>query len=191
MAGTTFKKQKRVEKILNDFAKRVVKMARKNLSTRQKVASGVLHSSLGHEIKWNRKVVANNLIMGDPDFKWTSAKHGRFINNGVSGTETTYPNASGRFHHLGTGRPMIQSIEKWIARKGIQGRSKKGKFITRKSLAFAIAKHVKKVGIKPTNFFTDAFESVYREMSKSFIRNYGEDMLEALQHTFEKVKYIK
>jgi hypothetical protein len=46
----------------------------------------------------------------------------------------------------------INVLEKWITQRGLKGRDKKGKFITRKSFAFAIQTNIKKFGIRPSNF---------------------------------------
>lgn len=54
----------------------------------------------------------------------------------------------------------ISAIEKWIKERGLQGRDKKGKFIKRKSFAFAIQNNIKKFGIRPANFLDVALEMI-------------------------------
>jgi hypothetical protein len=54
----------------------------------------------------------------------------------------------------------IAAIEKWIKERGLQGRDKKGKFIKRKSFAFAIQNNIKKFGIRPANFLDVALETI-------------------------------
>ena len=46
----------------------------------------------------------------------------------------------------------IDALEKWITERGLKGRDKKGKFITKRSFAFAIQQNIKKFGIRPSNF---------------------------------------
>jgi hypothetical protein len=46
----------------------------------------------------------------------------------------------------------IDALEKWIKDRGLLGRDKKGRFIKRRSFAFAIQKNIKKFGIRPSNF---------------------------------------
>ncbi len=54
----------------------------------------------------------------------------------------------------------ISAIEKWIIARGLQGRDKRGRFIKRKSFAFAIQKNIKKFGIRPSNFLDVALELI-------------------------------
>ena len=54
----------------------------------------------------------------------------------------------------------INAIEKWIKERGLQGRDKKGKFIKRRSFAFAIQNNIKKFGIRPSNFLDIALETI-------------------------------
>jgi hypothetical protein len=54
----------------------------------------------------------------------------------------------------------IDAIEKWIKYRGLLGRDKKGRFIKRRSFAFAIQTNIKKFGIRPSNFLDDTLESL-------------------------------
>lgn len=54
----------------------------------------------------------------------------------------------------------IDALEKWIKSRGLQGRDKKGKFIKRRSFAFAIQNNIKKFGIRPSNFLDVALETI-------------------------------
>jgi hypothetical protein len=54
----------------------------------------------------------------------------------------------------------ISAIEKWIKERGLTGRDKKGRFIKRRSFAFAIQSNIKKFGIRPSNFLDVALEMI-------------------------------
>jgi hypothetical protein len=54
----------------------------------------------------------------------------------------------------------ISALENWIKSRGLQGRDKKGKFIKRRSFAFAIQNNIKKFGIRPSNFLDVALEMI-------------------------------
>lgn len=51
----------------------------------------------------------------------------------------------------------VDMIEQWIKQRGLLGRDKKGRFIERRSFAFAIQTNIKKFGIRPANFLDKAF----------------------------------
>jgi hypothetical protein len=54
----------------------------------------------------------------------------------------------------------IDALEKWIKERGLQGRDKRGRFIKRRSFAFAIQSNIKKFGIRPSNFLDVALEMI-------------------------------
>lgn len=54
----------------------------------------------------------------------------------------------------------ITAIEKWIKERGLTGRDKRGRFIKRRSFAFAIQSNIKKFGIRPSNFLDVALEMI-------------------------------
>lgn len=68
--------------------------------------------------------------------------------------------------------PPIKSIADWIKSKGIQGRNKKGQFIKVQSLAFAIAKHIAKSGIKGTPILENVSDRLKKRMTM-ILRNDG------------------
>jgi len=55
-------------------------------------------------------------------------------------------------------QPPIAPIEKWIRAKGITPRNKRGQYSPIKSMAFAIAKNLSKVGYAGYKIFTDDFQ---------------------------------
>lgn len=60
----------------------------------------------------------------------------------------------------GVGLVPIPALLDWIKVRGIQGRNKKGRFIPSLSLAFAIQKNISKFGIRPTNIYDKAYDSL-------------------------------
>ena len=57
----------------------------------------------------------------------------------------------------------ISAIEKWIKERGLTGRDKRGRYIKRKSFAFAIQSNIKKFGIRPSNFLDVALEMIAQD----------------------------
>jgi hypothetical protein len=54
----------------------------------------------------------------------------------------------------------ISALEQWIKERGLTGRDKRGRFIKRRSFAFAIQNNIKKFGIRPSNFLDVALEMI-------------------------------
>lgn len=57
----------------------------------------------------------------------------------------------------------IQPLMEWIKSRRLKGRNKKGKYITNKSFAFAIATNIKKYGIRPANFIDFSIEKIFED----------------------------
>lgn len=57
----------------------------------------------------------------------------------------------------------IQPLIEWIKERGLTGRDARGRFITRKSFAFAIATNIKKYGIRPSNFIDFSIEKIFED----------------------------
>ena len=158
----------RTEKLLNDFAERVIELAQKNLSSKGK--SGNLSKSLSYHLKLHKS--------GALDMDFLSAGYGTFVDKGVSGTERKYNTP----YAYKTKQPPSSALDKWVVRKGLTGtRDSKGRFVPRKSITFLIARSIKRYGIKPTNFFTNAFEEAFKDLPDDFTRKYGEDVIKFLQ----------
>ena len=80
--------------------------------------------------------------------------------------------------------PPPAKMDKWIVRKGLKGtRDKKGRFISRKSLQFMIARSVFNNGIKPSMFFTKPFKKAFNNLDKDIIKAYELDVEELLKFT--------
>ena len=54
----------------------------------------------------------------------------------------------------------ISALVDWIKIRGIQGRNKKGRFIPRLSLAFAIQTNIYKFGIRPANIYDKGIDGL-------------------------------
>ena len=168
----------RTEKLLNDFAERVIELAQKNLSSKGK--SGNLSKTLSYHLKLHKS--------GALDMDFLSAGYGTFIDKGVRGATGKAHPRDGKIRGLGspykygTRQPPSSALDKWVVRKGLTGtRDSKGRFVPRKSLTFAIAVNIRKYGIKSTNFFTNAFEEAFKDLPDDFTRKYGEDVIKFLQ----------
>jgi hypothetical protein len=105
--------------------------------TGNKVASGKLRDSI--------KVVTKKVNEDETVIQVISEEYAQWVQSGRLPGKKGVP---------------ISALEDWIKERGLQGRDKKGKFIKRKSFAFAIQSNIKKFGIRPSNFLDVALEMI-------------------------------
>jgi len=130
---------------LEKYAKYVVQQSRSNLTKKKNNASKQLYNSLEYKIQGDR-------------VSFLSESYGEFIDKGVKGAKSTYPESSASPFKYTTKQPPSRVFDKWSIRKGIAPRDKQGKFVSRQSLNFLIARSIKNKGIRATLFFTKPFE---------------------------------
>ena len=136
---------KEFDKILKKYADYVIRESRNNLVRGKNNASQRLSDSLGYTIK-------------DTSVKFEGDYYGQFVDQGVKGAESTYPQSSNSPFKYTNKMPPSKAFDKWTVRKGIAPRDKEGKFLKRQSLNFLIARSIYKKGIRATLFFTKPFE---------------------------------
>ena len=107
---------------------------------------------------------------------------GCFKIKGLVGTEKKY-NTPFKYTNK---RPPASAFSQWVVRKGLKGtRDKKGRFVSRKGLQFAIANSVYKKGIKPSMFFTKPFEKAFKNLPKELVQSFALDMETLLETTIK------
>ena len=166
---------KGVEKELQRFTDYVVKEAQSNLTRLKKNSTKTLHDSL----KGNVKVSANSFEMSIE-----MEEYGHFQDKGVSGTKVKYNTP----YSYSTKMPPPNKLDKWIIRKGIAPRDKNGKFISRKSLQFMIARSIFIKGIKPSLFLTKPFEAAFKTLPDELIEKFGLEVLDLFKYTIQTPK---
>ena len=158
------------KKALEKYAEFVIKKSRENLQKGGKYGthnkSNALSKSLEYKIK-------------DDKVSFISLKYGDYLDKGVKGSESTYPESFASPFKYTTKRPPAEVFEKWIKKSNIQGRDKKtGRFITRQSLSYIIANSIYSKGIKATMFFTKPFEEALPLFEDDFLEGFLNDNLE-------------
>jgi hypothetical protein len=115
-----------------------------------------------------------------------------FVNKGVKGL-----NGGGsspyQYKNLGVSKAMLFAIRKWLIRHGLKSNSKaarKNPLGTEKktrafdntsnSMAYAIAKSIKKKGLKPTGFWDSAEQATEKEMEKSLGNAFAVDIVNGI-----------
>tara|TARA_R100000908_G_scaffold61088_1_gene38845 strand:+ start:382 stop:894 length:513 start_codon:yes stop_codon:yes gene_type:complete len=156
---------KETKETLNKFGKYVIQQARTNLTKRKMNVSKSLYNSLDYKMFKGSNAIGINFIMDD---------YGKFQDKGVSGTKKKYNTP----YSYTTKMPPPSAFSQWVVRKGLEGtRDKKtGKFLSRKSLQYAVAKNIFKYGIKPSMFFTKPFNAAFKRLPDDLQNAFADDL---------------
>jgi hypothetical protein len=157
-----------VKEELNRFAKYVITQSRANLTRQKKNSSKELYNSLESNVKVSKNSFELTFMMED---------YGVFQDKGVSGVKKKYNTKYAYTNKM----PPPSKMDKWIVKKGIAPRDKNGKFISRKSLQFMIARSIFNNGIKPSLFFTKPFEKAFKNIDKDLVKAYRLDIEQLLE----------
>jgi len=152
-------------KALEKYANYVIRQSRSNLTKKKNNASKQLYNSLEYKIQGDK-------------ISFLSEDYGQFIDKGVKGAKSTYPESSASPFKYTTKQPPSKAFDKWSIRKGIAPRDKQGKFVSRQSLNFLIARSIKNKGIRATLFFTKPFERGLDLYGDEIVAGYLEDKLD-------------
>jgi len=166
------------EKELEKFVKYIVQQSRSNLTNLKKNSSKKLYNSIKGESKLFKNSFGVYFSMED---------YGHFQDKGVNGLVKNQ-GSEYSFRKGYPSRQMLANLDKWIIRKGIAPRNKEGKFMSRQSLKFAIAKKIFRNGIKPSLFFTKPFKKAFSRLPIELIDKYGLDAITLFNSTIEQPK---
>lgn len=153
------------QKALIKFRDTIINEAKANLKSMGKDSTGKLSKS----IKGQVKEMPNSISM-----YFQMEEYGFFQDKGVSGIKKKYNTEFSYTNKM----PPPSKLDKWIVRKGIAPRDKKGKLMSRKGLQFAIARGIFMNGIKPSLFFTKPFEKAFKKLPDVLVDKYGLDAQE-------------
>lgn len=176
------------ERVLRQFAERVIKAARLNLGAtrtityndgkkkrRRQVSSGKLKDSLDYDI-----TTGVHLLMS-----FTMEDYGKYIDEGVSGTKYKVPNGS-RFGFDGK-QPPKGSIRTWMAQKKVKARDLKTNSFVKQteanlnSAAFLISRSIKQRGIPKSEFFQAPFALEYSKLPQEVLEALNNDLDDILR----------
>ena len=155
---------KETREALNNFGKFVVQQARTRLTKGKKNVSKKLYNSLDYKINDTQDSVSVIFEMED---------YGKFQDQGVSGIKKKY-NTPFSFKSK---MPPSKAFSQFVVRKNIKGsRDEKGRFVSRKSLQYLIARSVYIRGIKPSMFFTKPFNQAFDKLPPELQEKFGIDI---------------
>jgi len=169
-------KTEALERYLNSFGKQVVNRAKGNL---QKAKGGGtnLEKSIDFKVTNNAEGFAVQFFMTD---------YGTFVDKGVSGTKVkrSFKDYKGRTisspYKYTTKQPPSRVLDKWIVKKGIAPRDEKGRFMSRKSISFLIARSIKRKGIQGISFFQKPLMLGLKQFGKEMLGAVKDDIINGL-----------
>lgn len=163
---------------LGRIGKEVRRRARISLKARGKVVTGNLYNSIRYEQSVARNEKSLNLR-----FSFPGADYWQFVDEGVKGaiSSAKAPRSPFRFGS-GTGPSgrLRPSIDKWVVKKGIAPRGAGGRFASRKSMVFAISRSIYQTGIRPSYFFTNAYDRTLKKHNAKLEKAVGDDIANAI-----------
>jgi hypothetical protein len=148
-----------VIKAEQEWAQEVVTNARSILIRNNKVATGRLVNSIRYTVNPQGDII----FLYSEDGKWVS---------------------QGR--RKGARFPPPAPISRWIRAKGIQGRDKKGRFISNKSLTFLISRAIARDGIKPLPFMKMAVKQSIKKLAPKLARVKARAVIQRLKKELAK-----
>tara|TARA_R100000655_G_C2890206_1_gene176920 strand:+ start:47 stop:571 length:525 start_codon:yes stop_codon:yes gene_type:complete len=169
-------KTKNIENYLNSFGKQVVNRAKGGLQ-KKKGGGTNLEKSIKFKVTENAEGFSVQFFM---------ANYGVYVDKGVSGTKQkrTYKDLDNKtvtspFKYTNK-QPPSGVLDKWVVRKGIAPRDKKGRFINRKSLVFLIARSIKSKGIQGLSFFQKPLRLGMKELNMKLLGAVKADIIESI-----------
>jgi len=165
-------KFKNVDEAVNKFGKYVVQQSKSNL-TRDKKGGGDLYNSVSYKIEKSQDDFLLEFLMED---------YGAFVDKGVKGKTSTYPETSAALSKFqygsGTGVKggLTKGIRKWLQKKRFQFRDKQGRFMSYDSMTYLISRSIYNKGLKANLFFTKPFEAGIKRLPDELIKGFALDI---------------
>ena len=169
-------KTEALERYLNSFGKQVVNRAKGNLQ-KSKGGGTNLENSLSFKVITNTDGFTVQFFMDS---------YGTFVDKGVSGTDVrrSFKDYKGKTisspYKYTTKQPPSRVLDKWIVKKGIAPRDEKGRFMSRKSISFLIARSIKRKGIQGISFFQKPLMLGLKQFGKEMLGAVKDDIINGL-----------
>lgn len=164
-----------VKETLELFGRRVQQQSKSNLTRKDKKATGALYESVKYELDVHKNSFTLKFLLED---------YWEFVDKGVKGALSSRKAPNSPFSYKDK-MPPTRVFDKWIIARGFAPRNK-GKFTSRESMKFAIAKTVFNYGLETTNFFSRPFENEFKKLPTEVVEAYGLELESFLKYTFAK-----
>jgi hypothetical protein len=170
-------KTKNIERYLESFGRQVVNRAKGNI---QKAKGGgtALENSIYFKIQNTPTGYSVNFYMAD---------YGQYVDKGVSGTKVrrSFKNYKSKVipspYKYTSKQPPSRVLDKWIVKKGIAPRDEKGRFMSRKSISFLIARSIFRKGIQGISFFQKPLALGLKQFGDDLLGGVKEDIINGLK----------
>jgi hypothetical protein len=154
-----------LQRYLDSFGKQVLEDANGILKSQK--GNTALSKSIRFKVEKDSQGFTTKFYMLD---------YGTFVDKGVSGNKIKrgYINTEGFAastpYSYKSKQPPANILAKWVAKKGLKGRDKKtGRYISNMSLAFLIARKIKRDGIQGISFFQKPLGIRYGELKTKLL----------------------
>lgn len=166
---------------LEKFGKGVVKQARTNLTKKDKNVSRALYDSVSYDLEVGRNSFSIKLNMekyGDFQDKGVKGANPSLVKGGVQKAPDSPYSYKSKF-------PPVKPIQEWIKARGLRYRDNKGRFKKGgiKTLAYLITRSIYAQGIKPSRFFSRAFETQFERLPDEIVEAFALDLDNLLEFT--------
>ena len=173
---------KHAEKISKQFAAKVRKDARANLTRKGKRVSSDLYKSLDYTVEFDND---RDLT---PNIKFFAAEYADFVDQGVKGKESSLkaplsPFRFGSGNFKGKGNEFKRRIDGWIKSRRLFLRDEKGRFKKGgiETLSFLIRRSIYNKGIAPTYFFSRPFEKEFKRFPEQIAQAIARDLDDTIE----------
>jgi hypothetical protein len=176
-----------VQAMVGEYTKEFIARVDKNLKESNSVSSGKLRDSVTFINYPGRDKIKVDYLVAD---------YYKFVDQGVHGRDSSYLKSRNSPFRYRNKMPRVTEIEKWIIRNrlaatakdvrkyGAEGKERKSiqANISRRTLAFMIAKSIQKKGIEATNFWTNAWNDTFKDFNEKMAQALGNDIVIELQN---------
>ena len=188
-----------IESILLDYGKVFQSMAAGQLRRANKVSTGALSDSIAFTTKRTKNGYELNIEVLD---------YYKFIDQGVKGTESDRRAPRSPYTYLDK-MPPIKAIMKWMKTEiseskkedqkyKLSKRQKKSKSVRamskemkRRTLAFLIARKIKRVGLPYTGFWERSFEKTFQDLDVKLAEATGLSIVTNFDNLIKEIKSKK
>jgi len=187
-----------LEKELSRYIVQFLDTASDNLNKTGSITTGALDESLSFE------VIAGK---GGYLINFKALDYFKFVDKGVRGAGASRKNNTSpyRFRYITPSKSHVDAIEKWIINNNLTarasdlngriGRERKAMAIDpkkgRRTLAYIIAKSIKRDGLYETGFWSDAFDQTFKDFGQKMSKALGQTITVNLEQMKEDLANFK